>query len=90
MHLYVWSSKYLEQYAPGNIIVMAPDKEGARDAARQEFERDLADRYDYAVAVKDDPDFDEMIADLRQKFESDLSREPRVIESRALFLIGSA
>ena len=87
MKLYKWSSKYLENYAKGNIIVMAENAEFARDNARQAQIEHMRDRYDYLDAS--DPDDAGMLETYRLTFERDIQVEPEVIESGVVLISGS-
>lgn len=90
MVLFSWPSRYLQNYGPGQIIVMAADVEAARAAARRRFEMHLHERYDFLFYGLSQHEIlvDEDICQKRALFEADISAEPDRIEG-ALFVSGS-
>lgn len=91
MKLFVWTSDYLKNYAPGTIAVAADSVEEARERARAAMLADMRERYDYlylgltAHEALSDPD----TAERRAQIEADLAREPEVLETGVLLVPGS-
>lgn len=90
MFLFSWPSNYLQNYARGQIIVMAENAEAARAAARLRFEVHLRERYDLLFYGLSQHEIlvDKDICQKRALFEADIRPEPDRIEG-ALFVSGS-
>ena len=90
MTLYCWRSQYLENYAPGHILVVAEDVEAARNRARCDFAADLRDRHEWLFAGLSNHEIlaDENLCAKRAKFEAEIAAEPEILTG-TLYLAGS-
>jgi len=90
MTLYCRHSQYLENYAPGHILVEALDVETARTKARAHFEEHVQKEhfwmfsdYDIPLGEGDLNNLDEY----RLEFEADIAADPDICE--VVFIHGS-
>lgn len=88
MILFRWTSEALRNYAPGDIIVMAPDVRRARLKAQSAFISFFCDMWGY-----DENDMDEWESDLLNEkldlLDADLAAEPAIVETGAVCISGS-
>lgn len=84
MRMFHWDSSWLANYSTGDIVVLALDEDEARELVRAEFDAWLSDARSWLDP--NDEDDAEDIAELRQRMERDLAREPS--EQRVLLIRG--
>jgi len=92
--LFHWDRmEVLENYAPGDAIVMAETVEEARGKLRADFERycrgDVGRwSYFWEEGEKLDPEYADLWREKLEQFERDIAAEPKIITS-AIFITGS-
>jgi hypothetical protein len=90
--LFHWNrSKYLEGYAPGDILAEAATIEEAKELVLAEFETHFREHVLFLndkTAALDEEDLERYVQDLALLRE-DIAKEPAVIERGAVFIRGS-
>lgn len=85
LQMFVWESEMLENWQKGQIVVIAENADEARAIAAEHLEEWIEeihgpeDEWSYSA---------ERVAESREKFASDIAKEPEV--ETCLFLSGSA
>jgi len=94
MNLYHWHSTVLENWAKGDIVVMAENVEKARDKVYDQFKpledgNPFEDFYLQMLHVQEDEDFlDEYVKKL-DLLRQDLNQEPTVVQTGVVCIRGS-
>ncbi|RWB40475.1 MAG: hypothetical protein EOQ44_25390 [Mesorhizobium sp.] len=94
MNLYHWAhADCIREYAAGDIIVMAPSVDEARELARDRMDDYLKEHrswwWSYDTEGKLDENYVEDYDNFKRKFEADLVQEPDLIGEQTIFIRGS-
>ncbi len=84
MHMFVWRSDLLKNYASGHLIAVAHDVEQAREMIRAHFRAWVKENREWWLILDDDM---EEFEQGRKALESDLSKEPERVS--VLYISGS-
>ena len=91
MNLYHWYASCLKNYSDGDIIVMAPSLEEAKEKVRAYAGTYLKYRYEWWFKTDGtlDPDCTEDYEEFLTKLERDLAADPVSLKHQTIFIRGS-
>lgn len=90
MNTYIWSSKLMEGYRKGFIVVSARNLREAREKATQQVKVYFKSSYDYwfDLDMRLDPDFEEEFNNRMAEFEADIAAMPLDVPGDVMFIYG--
>ena len=88
MRLFYWASKTFKEYGNGYLIAIGKDAEEARNLIRTQFKKEFFDNFLH-LDINDPEDKDE-IKEKYKEIETDLMKEPVLINEGAFIIRGSS